>query len=147
MKVTKKIITCAALAVMCVSSMALPTAYAAGDDDYDFSFFIGALKANGHDSTSRYRGCNNPKNQWKVKLSNSGEGKGTKTNFWLENYNEDNVSVTVAVKEGNKNATYKPSKRSGCKIGVYLTGENNNYNGTSYDVSGIWDEETGKYAK
>ncbi len=76
-KVTKKIITCAALAVMCVSSMALPTAYAAGDDDYDFLFFIGSFKANRQDMPHRYRGCNDPK----VKLSNSGEGKGTKTNF------------------------------------------------------------------
>ncbi|WP_369347154.1 DUF2712 domain-containing protein [Amylolactobacillus amylophilus] len=25
---------------------------------------------------------------------------------------------------------------------VWLTGENNNYNGVTYSVAGVWDEET-----
>lgn len=72
----------------------------------------------------------------------SGEGKGTYTRFWLENYDEDNVSDFIKAKQGDA-ATYEKAYGTASKVTVYLTGENNNFNGDKYNVTGIWDEETG----
>ena len=107
-------------------------------------YTIISYTSNGQCGTDQNRQTGDPADRWKVKLSTSGEGKGTYTTFWLENYDGDNVSKTVDVKQG-KGYYYRPSYRSGCKTHVWLTAVNNNFNSNSYEVSGCWDEETGVF--
>lgn len=115
----------------------------AGDDNYDFRFRIpgGSGQPNGQEADGQWRQTNDPENPWKVDLNSSGEGDGTYTVFWLEKSDGENVSPSRNVKcKGPKyytNAYKKASERR-----VYLTAQNNNKNGTSYLVSGYWDEET-----
>lgn len=133
------------LAVSCAFS--LNTFVLAGDANHSFGFRIGSWHGNGRitDSEARYRSTTDPNNMWKVQLVTSGEGTGTITNFWLELYNEQNVSGDISAKQGTKQY-YDSAYTSASRATVYLTGENNNYNGDTYYVSGFWDEETGKYA-
>lgn len=132
------------LTAISVATLAIPSVYAGMENDFAFKFKVGSFKRNGHCDTERNRQTADPADRWKVELTSSGEGKGTYTTFWLENYDEDNVSETVKVKQG-KGYYYRPSKRSGCKTYVYLTAENNNFNSNSYEVRGYWDEETGVF--
>ena len=106
----------------------------ATDDNYSFAFMIKPYHANSRveSSGARYRETTDPKNMWKVGLRKSGEGAGTITNFWLEVYDETNVSGDISAKQGTKNY-YKAAY------------ENNGYDSIRYNVSGVWDEETGKY--
>lgn len=55
------------------------------------------------------------------------------------------MSGDIRAKQG-AGAYYKAAYSSASKTTVYLTGENNNYSGNTYYVSGYWDEETGKLA-
>lgn len=118
----------------------------AADEDYDFAFMIKPYLGNGRvDSAgARYRETDYAKNLWKVGLRKSGEGKGTKTSFWLEEYDETNVSGDIIAQQG-PTSYYEEAYPSASKKNVYLTGENNTYNDSRYNVSGVWDEETGKY--
>lgn len=116
----------------------------AGDANHNFSFTVGSYHKNGRNEVGRYRKTTNPNNAWKVQLVQSGEGSGTITRFWLEHYDGENVSDGVNVTQG-VGATYSPAYSSASQSTVYLTGENNNYNGASYSVSGYWDEETGVF--
>ena len=133
-----------ALSIVSIASFAIPSVYAGAENDFAYKFRVGSYCSNGQCNTERNRQTGDSADRWKVKLDTSGEGKGTITTFWLENYDGDNVSQTVNVKQG-KGYYYRPSYRSGCKIYVWLTAENNNFNGTSYEVSGYWDEETGVF--
>lgn len=139
---TKKIIGLA-LAILSIATITIPNVFAGEENDNPYGFHIDGWHNNSH-SKSRERYTDDPSDRWKVKLSTTGEGKGTYTTFWLENYTGDNVSKTVDVKQG-KGYYYRPSYRKGCRIYVYLTAENNNFNSTTYDVTGYWDEETGVY--
>lgn len=136
-----KVVLVATLTLACISSVSV----FAGDGNHEFKFQIGSHWGNGSIEKGRYRSTTNPNNMWKVNLVTSGEGKGTYTDFWLENKNRDNVSGDIRAKQG-AGAYYKAAYSSASKTTVYLTGENNNYNGDTYYVSGYWDEETGKLA-
>lgn len=123
--------------------------YAKGDDNIGFSFDIKPYYRNTrvNDSQARYRQTTDPNNMWKVGLRTSTEygGKGTITNFWLEDYNETNVSDDISAVQGSK-VYYKVAYNKAAKKNVYLTAENNGYDSVTYHVTGVWDEETGKYA-
>lgn len=132
----------AAIAVCGVMSSALAGSLVeAKDDNISYKFRIGSYQTNGQDPNGRYRETGDVNNPWKVKMTSSGEGSGTVTNYWLENSNDDNVSSSVSVKQG-KGFYYNNPNSSANKTTVYLTAENNNYDGSAYNVAGYWDEET-----
>lgn len=133
----------AAIAVCGVMSSVLagPLAEATNDNNITYKFRIGSYQTNGQDPNGRYRQTSDVNNPWKVKMTSSGEGSGTVTNYWLENSNDDNVSPSVSVTQG-KGFYYNNPHSSANKKTVYLTAENNNYSGSAYNVGGYWDEET-----
>lgn len=134
-------ITKIAFAAVLAGVISVPITSFASNDDIDFSFKIYSYHQNGKEADGRYRQTEDINNPWKVRLDNSGEGKGTITRFWLENSSAHNVSVSKDVKQGN--GPYYTNPDTGAnKRTVWLTAENNNFNGSSYTVSGIWDEET-----
>ncbi len=113
----------------------------ASNDDIFFTFRIGSYQENGRDSHGRYRQTNDVNNPWKVKMTYTGEGSNTITNYWMENSATTNVTPTVSVTQG-KGYYYENAYSSANGTTVYLTAENNNFNGSAYNVSGYWDEET-----
>lgn len=113
----------------------------ATDDKIDYSFTIDGWRCNGREEAGRYRQTTHTDNPWKVKMESSKEGDNTYTNYWLEKYDETNVSIKRQVKVG-LGPYYTDAKSGASQTTVYLTAENNNFNGTSYKVSGFWDEET-----
>lgn len=133
-----------AMVMLCVSTL---NTNAAKDGNHKFSFVIKGSMDNARvkDGDARYRGTTNPRNMWKVKMITSDEcnGKGkTVTNYWIENRGGDNLSKEVSAKKGD--AVYCPAKAKASRVTVYLTGENNNWSGDEYQVTGVWDEETGR---
>ncbi len=74
-------------------------------------------------------------------MTYTGEGSNTITNYWMENSATTNVTPTVSVTQG-KGYYYENAYSSANGTTVYLTAENNNFNGSAYNVSGYWDEET-----
>lgn len=113
----------------------------AGNDNVGFSFTIKAWQGNTRVEDGRYRETANPNNSWKVNLTDSGEGTETITRFWLENFNQDNVSSAIDAVEGS-GAHYKEAYGSASQVTCYLTAENNNWNNETYIAYGFWDEET-----
>ncbi|MCO7128258.1 DUF2712 domain-containing protein [Sporolactobacillus shoreicorticis] len=113
----------------------------AKDNDIGYKFKVYGWMANGKETEGRYRQTDSIDNSWKVQLKTSGEGQGTITGFWLENSSAQNVSQTEYVKQGEGPHYQKPFA-SANKRDVWLTAQNNNFNGESYTVKGIWDEET-----
>lgn len=138
-----KIIAVICCAIIGVTALNVP---AAENNNVSYSFQIGKYHKNGRVSNGRYRSTTDVRDSWKVKMLYSGEGEGTITDYWLENYNEDNVSEDVSIKQGDP-AIYSQAWPAASKVTVYLTGENNNFNGAKYNVRGYWDEETGIYVK
>lgn len=66
----------------------------------------------------------------------------TMSKFWLEKSNGTNVTyVWTLLEDGDP--LYATTFTTGCQRWVFLTGENNNFNGSVYTVKGYWDEETG----
>lgn len=132
---------------LAVSAALLSTSAIAAyqDNDIDYSFRIQGSVDNAQEKTGRFRDTRENTNSWKVQLVKSGEGKGSFTNFWIENKNGSSASEEYSIKQGDK-PRYKPANDKGDHITVYLTAENNNWFSTEqYNVSGIWDEETGRY--
>lgn len=132
--------------VLLMSIFILSSAYTtalAGDNNISFKFRIpgGSGKPNGQETDCRYRQTKSYDNPWKVNLKESGEGAGTRTEFWLEKSSGKNVAPVVSVKQG-AGAYYREAFPSASQTNVYLTAQNNNENGKSYTVSGCWDEET-----
>lgn len=144
MRLAKKLTKVVLVATLALASISSVSVFA-GDGNHDFKFQIGSYWGNGSVETGRYRSTTNPNNMWKVNLKTSGEGEGTYTDFWLEKKDGENVSGDIRAKKG-AGAYYKAAYSSASKTTVYLTGENNNYSGNTYYVSGYWDEETGKLA-
>lgn len=146
-KKLSKITSITFIAAVVVTSIFSINAYAS-NDNIAFEFKIGSWQSNGRvsDAKARLRETTNVDDQWKVGLKSSGEGTGTITRFWLEVYNKDNVSPAVNATQGSS-VYYKKANSGASRAYVYLTGENNNFNGNTYYVSGIWDEETGVIAK
>ena len=112
----------------------------ASDDEIAYEFIVQSAKQNSR-SKPRFRQTRNTDNQWKIRLDESGEGKGTITTFWLEVKDGTNVSKAVDIKQGNSAVKVTP-KETANRRDVYLTAENNNFNLKSYRAKGIWDEET-----
>lgn len=77
---------------------------------------------------------------WYISLESSGEGKGTKTIFWLEKTDGTNVSPDATVKQGTSQtpAAYGFANQQH----VMLTAENNTYSENVYLVSGHWQAAT-----
>ena len=77
---------------------------------------------------------------WYISLESSGEGKGTKTIFWLEKTDGTHVSPDATVKQGTSQtpAAYGFANQQH----VMLTAENNTYNENVYLVSGHWQAAT-----
>ncbi len=116
---------------------------AAGNDNRKFKMLVqdhGGATAN----DGLYRATKYADNLWKVRLDKSGEGEGTITMFWLENYGGKNVSKIYYVVQG-RSANYYPAFASASKTDVYLTVQNNNLRGNKYSIEGVWDNETGIY--
>ncbi|GIN96133.1 hypothetical protein J6TS1_20030 [Siminovitchia terrae] len=140
MKKVNKITKIFLIAIIALG-VSIPLNTLASNDNIGYSFKIYAYQQNGKEKNGRYRQTKSVDNPWKVKLNSSGEGKGTITRFWIENSSAKNVSMSRNVKQG-AGAYYTNPYASANQRDVWLTGENNNYNGKSYTVSGIWDEET-----
>lgn len=108
--------------------------------DTGFHFRVLPRQENGQEVTGRRRGDVSPSNQWWVKLTHSGEGKGALTDFWLEAKDGTNVSSSMRVRCGagwyGKGAYASASNRK-----VFLTAEDNNYKVTGYTVSGRWQQQ------
>ena len=95
---------------MCAGSanvLAAVETYAYSNDSIPFHLNIREHKQNSR-TTGRYRTTTNVNNKWKVKMTNSYEGPGTYTSFWLELYNGKNVSdvVKTRVEDGTR---YSPA--------------------------------------
>lgn len=128
-----------ALAGVVGASLFATTQFAsASDDNVGYSFTIGPNYSNSY-SSARYRETSSNANPWKVKFAYSAEGSGTFTTFWLDK-SGTRVSVAPVVKQGTTeyNGTYDGAQKSNVRLGA----ENNNFNSSSYKVSGYWDEET-----
>lgn len=85
-----------------------------------------------------HRSTKDTENPWRVAIDYSGEGKGTITTFWLEDFYGHNVSQDV---DAVYNGIYQyvcPAYSSASGIDVYLTGENNNWNSDVYYIEGRW---------
>lgn len=136
---SKKKIAVLGLTATFIMTALLPTLVSATVDRWGFNFQIKAYQENTR-SAARERTTKNPDNPWTVCLESSGEGKGTKTTFWLENESGKNVSAARDVVQGAgpyKTAAYNDANG----INVRLTAENNNHNANIYQASGYWDEE------
>lgn len=140
MKRLNKITKLACIAVI-AGGISVPFNAFATDDNIGYNFTIYGYQQNGKEADGRYRQTADVNNPWKVKLTSSGEGAGTITRFWIEDSSASNVSISKDVAQGN-GAYYTDPYSSANGRTVWLTAENNNYNGSSYSVSGIWDEET-----
>ncbi|KRK37627.1 hypothetical protein FC62_GL001241 [Amylolactobacillus amylotrophicus DSM 20534] len=113
----------------------------ASNDSISFKFTVSPWQQNGKAAGGRYRQTTHPENPWKVKLNSSSEGSGTITRFWLEDASANNVSTSVDATQG-LGPYYTNALTTASQKTVWLTGENNNYNGVTYSVAGVWDEET-----
>lgn len=88
-----------------------------------------------------HRSTSDTSNPWRVSIKYSGEGKGTITTFWLENFYGTNVSADI---DAEYNGIYQYYASPYSKVNesdVYLTAENNNYNNDTYQIRGYWSEE------
>ncbi|MFC6202260.1 DUF2712 domain-containing protein [Lactiplantibacillus nangangensis] len=135
---TKTVSVCL-LSILTFGVIGANTAYAS-NDNWGFRFGIQSNQANSR-SGRRYRETTNVNNKWKVNMQRSGEGARTVTTYWLENAKGTNVSPSLHVKQGS-GSYYSTAYSDASKKYVYLTAQNNNYNGSHYTVSGYWDEET-----
>lgn len=114
----------------------------AANDNVGFNFKILANGVSSHCSGVRYRQTSHVDNQWKVQMTISGEGDGTITIFSLGRVDTDRrVSPMVFATQG-LGPYYENAYPAGNQTNVNLRGKNNNYNAKTYQVYGIWDEET-----
>lgn len=114
----------------------------ASNDNYGYSYTVKAEHGNTYTQVSRYRQTTNTKNQWKVDMTYSGEGKGTVTTYWLALFDTHAIaSGTHNVTQGS-GAKYFDATSVASQRNVCLGFENNNYTTSTYVVSGYWDEET-----
>lgn len=132
-----------ALFVACLSFGFITTSALAGNDEHGYSMRVYGFKQKSH-SAGWYRQTTNYKNNWKVKLTKSGEGPHTSSIFWLEKAGGANVSPIIKKIAGNPEAYQRVNPSFHGKKTVMLTAQNNNISGNEYNISGYWDEETGK---
>jgi hypothetical protein len=123
-------------------SLLLPSfTYAANNDDWGFNFTIQKNQANSRTSEHHKRDTANENVAWRVNLTGSEEGWGGITQFWLENGSGHNITPTASAHSGWGNVFTKANSDAHNQE-AYLTAQNNDYDNTSYRVSGTWDEET-----
>ena len=84
---------------LAVSAALLSTSAIAAyqDNDIDYSFRIQGSVDNAQEKTGRFRDTRENTNSWKVQLVKSGEGKGSFTNFWIENKNGSSASEEYSI--------------------------------------------------
>lgn len=93
-----------------------------------------------------YRDTTNKNDKFWVRLDNSNEGEdagkfgNTLTRFWIEGVNENNLSSTIIIKEGEGYVGQYVYQEAGKKT-VYLTAEDNEDTDHIYKISGKWKEE------
>lgn len=124
------------LLTMCLAFVG--TVFAAESGSSYYSFRIQANQANSTTDYYLYRnvGVTDYKKPWYINMTYSGEGTGTYTTYWLELSDGTNVSPDKEAKVG---VEYKPAAYGTANSkNVYLSAENNNYNGNMYNVSGYW---------
>lgn len=138
--------------VFSVSAAAF-SSYAAVNNNIDFEFTIVANGKVNKNSISQYRSTTNPKNSWKVNLTNSTESKygtNTYTKFHLGIKNDFGInpkgSKSYLVLENN-GPYYFAAYDTASKKDVYLYGFDNMATNNAYEVKGYWDEETGITAR
>lgn len=111
---------------------------AAESGSSSYSFRIQAYQANSQTTYSLYRNVavEDYTRPWYVNMTDSGEGEGTITTYWLELYSGHNVSPDCDAKVG---LHYHPAAYGSANSqDVWLTAENNNYNSRLYNVKGYW---------
>lgn len=86
----------------------------------------------------KHRSTKDTENPWRVTIDYSGEGNGTITTFWLEDFYGNNVSQDVDAVYDGIHQYLCPAYSSASGIDVYITGENNNYNFDEYYIEGRW---------
>lgn len=116
----------------------------ARDDNVEYAFKLQANYKNSY-TDIRYRQTKKADNPWKVNMTYSAEGKGTKAVYWLNVpglfCTSERVSNTHTVKQGSGPHYYKAWKGAAQQY-VSMGAENNNNTSKTYNVSGYWDEET-----
>ncbi|MFY9197775.1 MAG: DUF2712 domain-containing protein [Acutalibacteraceae bacterium] len=140
----KTLISCAIVSII-MASLSIP-AFAYVDDSYGYNFYIQPYLANTYWNDVKFRETYDNQNAWKVQLAYSEEGNGTITRFWIEKANTGKSSPAseyYLIKQGGT-VYYKPATNAGDHTNVKLAAENNNNVPRGYQVSGVWDEETGK---
>lgn len=157
-RLTKRLTVYLILAVLSVTMCGSLTSLAAAvDNSYKYNFTVKANQAPSHDDADwRYRGTTNLDSAWKVDFQNSTEypaSNKTKTIFYLGvkntsgGYNKIG-SLAHSIKEGSGAKYYSAySNASKKKVTLYARDNNDGSYKSSYDVSGVWDEETGKSPK
>lgn len=117
----------------------------ASDDNHSYAFYVPAHQGISQYSNGNYRSTNDTNNAWKVNLKASSEpGNGnTYTSFCLGNSSQNAVSGWHNVQEAS-GSHYYAAYTSASNITVYLQAKDNNNIANSYNVSGVWDEETGQ---
>lgn len=141
----KMIIATFIAAIVLLATVYIQPAFAYENNNVAFHFPIASYYGNGQEGVGRYRSTESPQNTWKVKMTDSSErpvADKTMSKFWLEKSTGTNVTYTWTVLEDD-DPLYATTFTSGCQTWVWLTGENNNFNGNTYNVEGYWDEETG----
>ncbi len=114
----------------------------ASNDNIGFNFKILANGLPSHSSGSRYRQTTHCDNQWKVQMTISGEGEGTVTIFSLGRVDTDKSASPMVFATQGLGPYYQSANPAANQTNVNLRGKNNNYNAKTYQVYGIWDEET-----
>lgn len=114
------------------------------NDNIAYKLYVPGYQQNSDHTAGRYRQTTNNDNKWKVNQTSTLEGTGSsgnKTTYWLEKSGGSNVSSGVTVSSADA-PVYTRAYSSASQQTVYLTAENNNYNGDQFYVNGYWDEET-----
>lgn len=134
----KKIMLTVLLFLLTFSAMVASNGLAKVPKSTSYTYKINANHENTRSANSKYRNTSDTNNKWGVALTSSSEkAERSITRFWLERYDGTNVSSALNVRIGEGvyvNSTYSSASFSS----VYLTAENNNYNNSTYNVSGKW---------
>ena len=128
-------------ALMVVTMFSGVTAFAS-NDDIEYSFYIQPNQGISVDENGpRYRQTSSRDNEWKVRMTITGEGYDTITQFRI-NRNSDQIPASdwISVKHGAGYYYDQPYSVAN-QTNVRLAGRNNNVNASTYVVCGQWDEE------
>ncbi|WP_312092316.1 DUF2712 domain-containing protein [Niallia sp.] len=137
----KKALTFGLVSLLSVGVL-MPNLGHAEDNPREYQILVPNYHGNGQEDQGYLRESGDSRVQWGVSLTNSDEGNGTYTRFWLELGTGANVTNGHDVKEGGGYKQYDFEKASDAKgKKVYLTAENNNYNSSTFEITGEWDEE------